>query len=459
MAQKINPIALRLDTNLNFDSCWYNNSNYVNLLIRDLKVKNYINNILKKSKLCHARFHILSLHNKQKINVFFCNPASARSEMLVSLRVKDGNTNTKMSLKPSQLNSSLINKNFPAFSKIINLEKARLSSDLACNSTSVPTAQTKSCTDAFLWKTSCKNLGNPSVFSGEPSFLTGNEHTNVYLQTKYSTKQASVINKLTQLLTCRETSNYILFLINKQYSRKTHTDYLNLSRNSIKHTQNFSVSHTKNYLTQLLSQTKNPKKPLELNKSLPAAVATARNFISAQPQQRIYLVQNTFSWKQLVTILLKTGVYKTHIQSVIHETFQSTDRLAEASISASAGCQLQFFKTANIFQSAEFLCNEIVYYLEKKVPFFKLKNIVLRLLLTHQTKCKNVPVQFAVKGIRVMCSGVVPGKSKKSQKSKIQSFKYGETSLHVFSCKIDFKSKTAYTNFGTLGIKVWVCYT
>ena len=207
MAQKINPIALRLYTNLNFDSCWYNNSNYVNLLIRDLKVKNYINNILKKSKLCHARFHILSLHNKQKINVFFCNPASARSEMLVSLRVKDGNTNTKMSLKPGQLKSSLINKNFPAFSKIINLEKARYSSDLAGKFTSVPTAQTKSCTDAFLWKTSCKNLGKKIFsamplpaksldlhlhrrsscknFSGEPSFLTGNKHTNVYLQTKY----------------------------------------------------------------------------------------------------------------------------------------------------------------------------------------------------------------------------------------------------------------------------------
>ena len=71
MAQKINPIALRLNTNLNFDSCWYNNSNYVNLLIRDIKVKNYINLILKKMKFCHARFLIENLHNKHKINVFF----------------------------------------------------------------------------------------------------------------------------------------------------------------------------------------------------------------------------------------------------------------------------------------------------------------------------------------------------------------------------------------------------
>ena len=206
-------------------------------------------------------------------------------------------------------------------------------------------------------------------------------------------------NKLQQLLTPRAftLNNYILLsLINAQYLRKTYTDYCNLSINSIKHTQIFS------------------KKPL---------ISLAKTF----PNK-----------------ILKTGGYKTHIESMIHENF-------------ALSVNLQFFKTSNIFQSASFLCNEIVYYLEKKVPFFKLKNIVLK-KLTHD--CSDLPclAKLQIKGIRVMCSGVVPGKSKKSQKSKIQSFKYGETSLHVFSCKIDFKSKTALTNFGTLGIKVWICY-
>ncbi len=84
------------------------------------------------------------------------------------------------------------------------------------------------------------------------------------------------------------------------------------------------------------------------------------------------------------------------------------------------------------------------------MPFFKIKNYILKKLAEQKSN--------HIKGIRVMCSGRVGGKSKKAQRSKIQNFKYGETSLHVFSSKIDFKSKNAFTSFGTLGIKVWICY-
>jgi len=74
MAQKVNPIALRLQkTNVNFDSCWYSNSNYVNLLMADIKIQNYIDSILKKVNFSSARFLIQNLHNKVKINVFFCD--------------------------------------------------------------------------------------------------------------------------------------------------------------------------------------------------------------------------------------------------------------------------------------------------------------------------------------------------------------------------------------------------
>ena len=49
MAQKINPISLRLGkTNRGMDSCWFNQSNYVNLLMKDFKIQCYIDLILKK---------------------------------------------------------------------------------------------------------------------------------------------------------------------------------------------------------------------------------------------------------------------------------------------------------------------------------------------------------------------------------------------------------------------------
>ncbi len=596
MAQKINPIALRLNTNLNFDSCWYNNSNYVNLLIRDIKVKNYINLILKKMKFCHARFLIENLHNKHKINVFFCNPIKSRADMLVSLRVKNYKINkakkpdtrnvTQLSSKLNPLVNLIDTEGFPTaanslscFSKkqdCLQLKKCKIYNYLNLVTASLPVlyslqvfqkatevslvAQLKHSKNNVIFsekntfspatvkyaytieklnliyikyflikyfssdlagKGLCKNnlghnklpnlrlpakllAGQTEVSSVSPavflrcffSFLSICKQKNAHLvenllflkfpqfyislntfkketlytkklfllkkssglclkeylpTNKYTNKmQGGVLlpyssllnkcflkknisgskknnykqsswqphNKLQQLLTPRAftLNNYILLsLINAQYLRKTYTDYCNLSINSIKHTQIFSVnpliSSAKNYSEQ--SSWEFLKKP--------------RGFSFPGPNK-----------------ILKTGGYKTHIESMIHENF-------------ALSVNLQFFKTSNIFQSASFLCNEIVYYLEKKVPFFKLKNIVLK-KLTHD--CLQLPcsAKLQIKGIRVMCSGVVPGKSKKSQKSKIQSFKYGETSLHVFSCKIDFKSKTALTNFGTLGVKVWICY-
>ena len=72
MAQKINPISLRLErTNRTIDSSWFNQCNYVNLLMKDLKIQWYINLILKKIKFCSARYSILHLPSKIKVNIFF----------------------------------------------------------------------------------------------------------------------------------------------------------------------------------------------------------------------------------------------------------------------------------------------------------------------------------------------------------------------------------------------------
>jgi ribosomal protein S3 len=136
-------------------------------------------------------------------------------------------------------------------------------------------------------------------------------------------------------------------------------------------------------------------------------------------------------------LFLQNSFFKKHLESQITNTFSSDTVLL-------------FFKFSNEKQSAIFLAEEIIYYLEKKVPFFKIKNQLLK----EVSKSKNP----FLKGLRVTCSGRVGGRSKKAQRAKIQIIKYGQTSLHVFSSKIDFASKYAYTVFGLLGVKVWICY-
>ena len=136
-------------------------------------------------------------------------------------------------------------------------------------------------------------------------------------------------------------------------------------------------------------------------------------------------------------LFLQNPFFKKHLESQITNTvFSDTSIL--------------FFKFSNEKQSAIFLAEEIIYYLEKKVPFFKIKNKLLKEI----SKFKNP----FLKGLKVTCSGRVGGRSKKAQRAKVQVIKYGQTSLHVFSSKIDFASKHAYTVFGLLGVKVWICY-
>ena len=109
---------------------------------------------------------------------------------------------------------------------------------------------------------------------------------------------------------------------------------------------------------------------------------------------------------------------------------------------------LHFFRSGTEKQGALFLVEDIIYYLERKIPFRRIKSQIL----------KEIPRYISIKGIRVVCSGRVGGRSKKAQRSKTQSVKIGQTPLGVFSSKIDFASKSAYTRFGLIGVKVWVCY-
>lgn len=109
---------------------------------------------------------------------------------------------------------------------------------------------------------------------------------------------------------------------------------------------------------------------------------------------------------------------------------------------------LFFFRSLIAKQGANFLVQEIIYYLERKMPFRRIKTSLLR----------EIPQYKRIKGIRISCSGRVGGRSKKAQRSKTQSVKIGQTSLGVFSSKIDFACKSAKTRFGLIGVKVWICY-
>jgi small subunit ribosomal protein S3 len=105
---------------------------------------------------------------------------------------------------------------------------------------------------------------------------------------------------------------------------------------------------------------------------------------------------------------------------------------------------LRTAKVQSIFQSASLIAQEIACKLEQKRSF----RLICRILFQQLANCRYV------KGIRVACSGRLNG----AEIAKTECRKFGETSLHVFSEKIDYAQAKASTPYGILGIKVWISY-
>lgn len=104
-------------------------------------------------------------------------------------------------------------------------------------------------------------------------------------------------------------------------------------------------------------------------------------------------------------------------------------------------------------QHADFVAQEIASALMRRVPFRAIK---MQLLKELEENYKN---QWAsVRGLRIMCSGRGNRKSKKAQRAQTLGFHWGQTSLHVFSEKVGFAKRSAFTSFGKVGVKVWICH-
>jgi hypothetical protein len=86
MAQKVNPISLRLGLNRRQDSSWFADFNYTSILHKEFYIQNYVRHFLKNGKRKGFRFKGLSyfrgvlqvLPMKIRIFPFFCNIDSSK---------------------------------------------------------------------------------------------------------------------------------------------------------------------------------------------------------------------------------------------------------------------------------------------------------------------------------------------------------------------------------------------
>lgn len=118
----------------------------------------------------------------------------------------------------------------------------------------------------------------------------------------------------------------------------------------------------------------------------------------------------------------------------------------ESSINKNVNCSTQVFlmKSPNSLSSANFFVKEIATQLEKKISINQIWN----------QSVKKVIQTPSIQGIRLSVSGRING----VEMARTEIRKYGQTSLHSLSNKMDYASCYAYTPFGILGVKIWICY-
>jgi small subunit ribosomal protein S3 len=91
---------------------------------------------------------------------------------------------------------------------------------------------------------------------------------------------------------------------------------------------------------------------------------------------------------------------------------------------------------------ASIMAMEMVGQLEKRMPYRRVLKQALDKIVQNQE----------VKGAKVMVSGRLNG----AEIARKEWLKKGKTPLQTLRSDIDYAQSTAYTNYGTVGIKVWI---
>lgn len=401
MGQKVNPISLRLEkTNRHFDSCWYDDYNYTDLLLQDYKINNYLKTVLDQIQYPEGRLLIENLPKKTNLNLFYYNPTNSRRKKNKIFQLQD--------FRESKSKQRMYkNQNRIRFQQGIERKE--------------------------LWKNSyrkldCRFFGRDwkgsqrSGNSWQPKTFLGNESLQGLKIDCTSSQPTKSVNSLS-----------VPF---GGFSNPFQDQFSYRSGKSAKFL-NFVV------------QPKEIEKEWGRERFFVRYLLTSFYCKSLQ-NKRYTLHNNLYAINSLCNpIALSQEKERTKRKEIRSGKIFSKSHL-ELSLSKGYNTlfNLFFFRALIGKQSALLLVQEIVYYLERKIPFRRIK-----------LSLRRESVQYTcIKGIRISCSGRVGGRSKKAQRSKTQSVKIGQSSLGVFSCKIDFACKSAKTRFGLIGVKVWVCY-
>lgn len=68
-------------------------------------------------------------------------------------------------------------------------------------------------------------------------------------------------------------------------------------------------------------------------------------------------------------------------------------------------------------------------------------------------KAMQSAMRMGAEGIKIQCKGRLGG----AEMARKEGYKEGRIPLHTFRADIDYAASTAFTTYGAIGVKVWIC--
>lgn len=103
--------------------------------------------------------------------------------------------------------------------------------------------------------------------------------------------------------------------------------------------------------------------------------------------------------------------------------------------------EIQVHEISSPYLSAQIVLESIISDLEKRIPF---RRVVKRAI--EQVK------KAGAKGVKIMVKGRLDG----VEIARHETFSWGKMPLHTLRSEIDYARGTAFTLYGTIGVKVWI---
>lgn len=104
--------------------------------------------------------------------------------------------------------------------------------------------------------------------------------------------------------------------------------------------------------------------------------------------------------------------------------------------------KIEIQEIKNIEEDASVIAQNIAEQIEKRIPFRR----AMKSMLDQVSKNNNI------KGVKIEMSGRLGG----AEMSRREWASKGTLPLHTLRADIDFRKATAFTTYGTIGIKVWL---